>query len=126
MGAEQSNKASAAERVGETTDLDRLTQLLCLTQEMGGPLNVVLGRMESLAARNADGRTARSLDAVATQAQRLVDLRVEILEVIRLLIKNASPMPSLKAVDAPCRQMPQRAVAVGAGRSRHAESVVDK
>lgn len=61
-------------------DSERMARLLELTQEMGGPLNVVIGRMEYLLGRNnIDGEVARSLNAIFSQAQRLVKLRQQLL-----------------------------------------------
>lgn len=37
-----------------TADNDRMTRVLHLAQEMGGPLNVVIGRMEYLLERGTD------------------------------------------------------------------------
>jgi signal transduction histidine kinase len=52
-----------------------MLRLPCIAHEMGGPLNVVLGRMEYLLGRDADKETARSLKAMMSQAQQLVALR---------------------------------------------------
>lgn len=43
---------------------DRMEALLLAAQEMGGPLNVVIGRMEYLLKRGADKKTVHSLNAI--------------------------------------------------------------
>jgi len=51
-----------------------MRRLLHIAHEMGGPLNVVLGRMEYLLERDANRETARSLKAITSQAEQLVAL----------------------------------------------------
>lgn len=63
-----------------TADNDRMTRVLHLAQEMGGPLNVVIGRMEYLLERGTDRETTRSLKAIFSQAQQLVTLRQQQLD----------------------------------------------
>ena len=53
-------------------EINRMTRLLHLAQEMGGPLNVVIGRMEYLLKRGTDRETTRSLKAIFSQAQQLI------------------------------------------------------
>lgn len=65
-------------------DNDRMTRLLHLAQEMGGPLNVVIGRMEYLLERGTDRETTRSLKAIFSQAQQLVALRQQQLDEARI------------------------------------------
>lgn len=67
-------------------DNDRKTCLLEIAQEMGGPLNVVLGRMEYLLDRGVDRQTARSLKAIMSQAQQLVALRQQLLDEGRIIL----------------------------------------
>jgi len=61
-------------------DSDRMPRLWHIAQEMGGPLNVVIGRMEYLLERKADKETTRSLDAIMPQAHRLVELRQQLID----------------------------------------------
>jgi signal transduction histidine kinase len=61
-------------------DSDRMPCLLHIAQEMGGPLNVVIGRMEYLLKREADKETTYSLNAIMPQAQRLVELRQQLID----------------------------------------------
>jgi|CXWL01.1.fsa_nt_gi K+-sensing histidine kinase KdpD len=61
-------------------DSDRMPRLLHIAHEMGGPLNVVLGRMEYLLGRAADRETARGLKAIMSQAEQLVALRQQLLD----------------------------------------------
>ena len=78
-------------------DSDRMTQMLHAAQEMGGPLNVVLGRMELLLERVADRETARSLSAIMSQAQQLVELRQYLMDQARAELGVADldpPVPS--------------------------------
>ena len=63
---------------GENTDC--VTHLLFIAQEMGGPLNVVLGRMEYRLDRGTDSETTRSLKAIFSQARRLVKLRHQLMD----------------------------------------------
>ena len=76
-----------------TADNDRMTRLLHLAQEMGGPLNVVIGRMEYLLERGTDRETTRSLKAIFSQAQRLVTLRQQQLDEARINLGVADPGP---------------------------------
>ena len=62
---------------------ERITRLFHIAQEMGGPLNVVLGRTEYLLWRGVDKETTRSLKAVMSQAQQLVELRRRLLDEAR-------------------------------------------
>jgi signal transduction histidine kinase len=68
----------------DAADINRMTRLLHLAQEMGGPLNVVIGRMEYLLERGTDRETTRSLKAIFSQAQRLVALRQQQLDETRI------------------------------------------
>jgi len=61
-------------------DSDRMPRLRHIAQEMGGPLSVVIGRMEYLLERGADKETTRSLNAIMPQAQRLVELRQQLID----------------------------------------------
>lgn len=61
----------------------RITRLFHIAQEMGGPLNVVLGRTEYFVGRGVDKETTRSLKAVMSQAQQLVELRRRLLDEAR-------------------------------------------
>ncbi len=72
-------------------DNDRMTRLLHLAQEMGGPLNVVIGRMEYLLERGTDRETTRSLKAIYSQAQQLVALRQQQLDEARINLGVADP-----------------------------------
>ena len=72
-------------------DNDRMTRLLHLAQEMGGPLNVVIGRMEYLLERGTDRETTRSLKAIFSQAQQLVALRQQQLDEARINLGVADP-----------------------------------
>jgi len=67
-----------------TVDNERMTRLHHLAQKMGGPLNVVIGRMEYLLERGTDRETTRSLKAIFSQAQRLVALRQQQLDETRI------------------------------------------
>ncbi len=78
-----------------TVDNDRMTRLLHLAQEMGGPLNVVIGRMEYLLERGTDRETTRSLKAIFSQAQRLVTLRQQQLDEARINLNVADPGPTV-------------------------------
>jgi len=55
---------------------------------MGGPLNVVLGRMEFLLGRDADKETARSLKAIMSQAEQLVALCQQLLDEARAVLEE--------------------------------------
>ena len=70
---------------------DRMERLLLTDQEMGGPLNVVIGRMEYLLERGADRETAHSLKAILSQGQQLVVLRQQQLDEARLTLGVANP-----------------------------------
>lgn len=71
-------------------DTERMIRLLHVAQEMGGLLNVVLGRMEDLLDRKADKETTRSLNAILSQAQQLV-LCQQRLDAARLTLGGANP-----------------------------------
>ncbi|MDP3090544.1 MAG: histidine kinase dimerization/phospho-acceptor domain-containing protein [Nitrospira sp.] len=76
-------------------DSDRMIRLLHVAQEMGGPITVVIGRMEYLLERGADRETARSLKAIISQAQQLAALRQQLLDEARSTLgvaDRASPV----------------------------------
>lgn len=62
---------------------DRMRRLLHIAHEMGGPLNVVLGRMKFLLGRDTDKETARCLKAIMSQAEQLVAMRQQLLDEAR-------------------------------------------
>lgn len=68
---------------------DQLSRLLQLAQEMGGPLNVVQGRMEYLLDRKLDRETRRSLTAILTQAKELIGLRQRLIDEAHTGVKHA-------------------------------------
>jgi signal transduction histidine kinase len=76
-GRRLNGKRSLTTEVGVT---DRMERLLFAAQEMGGPLNVVIGRMEYLLERGPDQETVCSLNAIMPQAQRLVELRQQLID----------------------------------------------
>ncbi|TKS62341.1 MAG: hypothetical protein EWM73_02576 [Nitrospira sp.] len=76
-GRRLNGKRSLTTGVGVT---DRMERLLHAAQEMGGPLSVVIGRMEYLLERGPDKETVRSLNAIMPQAQRLVELRQQLID----------------------------------------------
>jgi len=55
-----------------------LTKTSELAQEMGTPLNVILGRAESLLERTEDEKTYASLQSIVKQVERLIPLRQEL------------------------------------------------
>ena len=65
------------------TDREQFVRLLDLVQEMGGPLNVVHGRMEYLLDRKLDRETRRSLMATLTQTKQLIALRQQVIDEVR-------------------------------------------
>ena len=76
-------------------DINRMTRLLHLAQEMGGPLNVVIGRMEYLLERGTDRETTRSLKAIFSQAQQLIALRQQQLDEASIYLGVVDPGPSV-------------------------------
>ena len=71
-----------------------------LAQEMGGPLNVVIGRMDYLLERGTEDReTIRSLKAIVSQAQQLVALRQQLLDEARASL-NVTELGSAVSVEA--------------------------
>ena len=79
----------------DAADINRMTRLLHLAQEMGGPLNVVMGRMEYLLERGTDRETTRSLKSIFSQAQQLIALRQQQLDEARIYLGVADPGPSV-------------------------------
>lgn len=77
----------------DVVDINRMTRLLHLAQEMGGPLNVVIGRMEYLLERGTDRETTRSLNAIFSQAPQLVALRQQQLDEARIDLGVADSGP---------------------------------
>lgn len=69
-----------ADGANASRDRDQLSRLLQLAQEMGGPLNVVQGRMEYLLDRKLDRETRRSLMAILSKAEKLIDLRQQLID----------------------------------------------
>jgi signal transduction histidine kinase len=55
-----------------------LTKTSELAQEMGTPLNVVLGRAESLLAQPGDGTAHAALQSIVRQVERLIHLRQQL------------------------------------------------
>ena len=55
-----------------------LTKTSELAQEMGTPLNVILGRAESLLERTEDEKIQASLQSIVRQVERLISLRQEL------------------------------------------------
>lgn len=84
-GVRESTQKSAGEETLARgfSDSARLARLLLIAQEMGGPLNVVIGRMEYLLAYGKARDTSRSLKAILSEAERLVDLRRQLMEETR-------------------------------------------
>jgi signal transduction histidine kinase len=75
-------------------DYGQLLRLLQLAQEMGGPLNVVQGRMEYLLDRKLDRETRRSLTAILSKAKELIDLRQQLIDEASTGVELAGSVPS--------------------------------
>jgi len=58
---------------------DQMARLLEIAQQMGGPLNVVLGRAEYLLEQDGDEQTRRSARAIFSQVQQLIELRQQLM-----------------------------------------------
>ncbi len=78
---------------GASGDRDQLLRLLQLAQKMGGPLNVVQGRMEYLLDRKLDRETRRSLAAILSKAEELIDLRQQLIDEASIGVEHAGSVP---------------------------------
>ena len=55
-----------------------LTKMSGLAQEMGTPLNVILGQAELLLEQTEDGKTRAALQSIVRQVERLIPLREQL------------------------------------------------
>jgi len=79
------NKQAAEEKLRQTDHLMLMTQLAVwrtkmsgLAQEMGTPLNVILGHTESLLAQTEDETAQAALQSIVRQVERLIPLRQQL------------------------------------------------
>lgn len=79
------NKQASDEKHRQADHLMLVTQLTVwrakmsgLAQEMGTPLNVILGHAESLLAQTEDDRTQAALQSIVRQIERLIPLRQQL------------------------------------------------
>jgi len=79
------NKQAAEERQRQAEHLRVMTQLAAwhakmsgLAQEMGTPLNVILGHAESLLEQTEDGTAQAALRSIVRQVERLIPLREQL------------------------------------------------
>ena len=79
------NKQAAEERQRQAEHLRVMTQLAAwhakmsgLAQEMGTPLNVILGHAESLLEQTEEGTAQAALQSIVRQVERLIPLRQQL------------------------------------------------
>jgi len=68
-----------------------------LAQEMGTPLNVILGQAELLLERTEDEKTQAALQSIVRQVERLIPLREQLCALDHGL-RNHSPQPDFEAM----------------------------
>ncbi len=74
---------------------DQMARLLEIAQQMGGPLNVVLGRAEYLLEQDGNEQTRRSARAIFSQVQQLVELRQQLMAEVCTALGEGDAGPAM-------------------------------